>query len=283
MAVHLFLHTAVQVPAIKPYFHRLPFGWLFARKAGPLKSRVLFLTTDLVQIFRYFDHPAIQGPISYWATYVLSHLSTSSLSFSNYLLHPGFQLRRLTKVDPCVDPRSDHGLGGQAQGGWNIVRQWDPILWLTTLTLGALQLEKWTKTKLQAWYTLSLHLLDITLTLYFCFFLWYVWYVFYVEGSVFKHSRCYLIIIQLSSPICQLSLRSWQLLPMPWPRKVAVIVFGHYHCGNRGSFPRMSYLAKAPCRSSRHGGGGWLKSKDLRPSVKAMLATLGNLQTKDLL
>lgn len=89
VAVHLFLHTAVQVPAIKPYFHRLPFGWLFARKAGPLKSRVLFLTTDLVQIFRYFDHPAIQGPISYWATYVLSHLSTSSLSFSNYLLHPG--------------------------------------------------------------------------------------------------------------------------------------------------------------------------------------------------
>lgn len=95
-------------------------------------------------------------------------------------------------------------------------------------TVSALQLEKWTKTKLQAWYTLSVHLLDITLTLYFCLFLWHVWYVFYVAGSVFKHSQCYLIIIQLSSPICQLSLRSWQLLPMPWPRKGhAVIVFGH--------------------------------------------------------
>ena len=91
-------------------------------------------------------------------------------STPNYLLHPGcFQLRRLTKVDPCVDPRSDHGLGGQAQGVWDIVRQWDHILWLTTLTLGALQLEKWTKTKIQAWYTLSLHLLDITLTLFLLF------------------------------------------------------------------------------------------------------------------
>ena len=186
------------------------------------------------------------------------------------------QLRRLTKVDPCVDPGSDHGLGGQAQGGWDIVRQWDPILWLTTLTLGALQLEKWTKTKLQAWYTLSLHLLDITLTLYFCFFLWHVWYVFYVEGSGGKHSQCYLIIIQLSSPICQLSLRSRQLLPMPWPRKgqfvqgvwftnmktfssnhlslvtvghldhVAVIVFGHYHRGNRGSFPKNVISGQGP-------------------------------------
>ena len=160
-------------------------------------------------------------------------------------------------------------------GGWDIVRQWDPILWLTTLTLGALQLEKWTKTKLQAWYTLSVHLLDITLTLYFCFSYDMSDISFMLKGWFFKHSQCYLIIIQLSSPICQLSLRSRQLLPMPWPRMLQWWSLG-ITVGNRGSFPRMSYL-EAPCRSSRHGGGGWLKSKDLRPSVKAMLATLGNL------
>lgn len=68
-------------------------------------------------------------------------------------------------------------------GGWNIVRQWDPILWLTTLTLGALQLEKWTKTKLQgliysvltlAWYNSDSIFLFFLMICLICLLCWRV-------------------------------------------------------------------------------------------------------------